>query len=318
MRHKVLIAARSFSRSAEAKAVLEAQGYELILNPNDRPLEEAELVEMIKGVNALVAGNDAVTKAVIEAGAPSLKIIAKHGVGYDNIDIHTAKQHGIPVTIAPGANSRSVAELAVGLMLAIARRIPQMDHSVRSGSWSRITGNELGDKVLGIVGMGNIGGELAKRAVGFDMKVIAYDVYPNQQFIDRYGVTYLPLAEVIAQADFLSLHAPSTPETIGLINRQTLNTMKKSAFVINTARGDLVNEADLCEALRQGVIAGAALDTFASEPLMDSPLLELSNIVFTPHAGAATQEAVIRTGLIGAEEVVRVLSGQAPCHAVRC
>lgn len=316
MKQKVLIAARSFSRSAAAKAVLEDQGYELILNPYDRPLEESELVEMIKGVNALVAGNDAVTAAVIAAGAPSLKIIAKHGVGYNNIDLRAAQKYGIPVTVAPGANSRSVAELAFGLMLAIARHIPQMDHSVRNGSWARFTGNELGDKVLGIVGMGNIGGELAKRAVGFDMKVVAYDVFPNHQFVNQYGVSYLPLAEVIAQADFLSLHAPSTPATIGLINQQTLSTMKKSAFLINTARGDLVNEADLYAALSQGIIAGAALDTFACEPLKDSPLLDLANIIFTPHAGAATQEAVVRTGLIGAEEIVRVLSGQPPRNAV--
>lgn len=317
MRKKVLIAARSFSRSPEAKAVLEAKGYDLILNPYDRPLAEAELVEMIVGVDALVAGNDAVTQAVIAAGSPTLKIIAKHGVGYNNIDVSAAKQYGIPVTVAPGANSQSVAELAFALMLACARSIPQMDRSVRAGSWDRVTGNEVGGKVLGIVGMGNIGGEMAKRACGFGMKIIAFDVYPNQEFTKNYGVTYLPLADVISQADFLSLHAPSTPETIGLMNQTTLRTMKKTAFLINTARGDLVIEDDLYKALAAGVIAGAALDTFAKEPLQNSPLLELDNIIVTPHAGAATHEAVIRTGLIGAEEVVRVLSGQLPRYAVK-
>lgn len=317
MRKKVLIAARSFSRSPEAKAVLEEQGYELILNPHDRPLEEAELMEMIKGVDALVAGNDAVTSAVIAAGVPNLKIIAKHGVGYNNIDVNAAKNYGIPVTVTPGANSKSVAELAFGLMLAVARGIPRMDCSVRAGSWDRITGHELGGKVLGIIGMGNIGGELAKRAVGFDMKIIAYDVFPKQEFIDKYGVAYLPLPEVIAQADFLSLHAPSTHETIGMINQKTLSSMKRSAFLINTARGDLVVEDDLYQALSEGVIAGAALDTFSKEPLTESNLFDLKNIVVIPHAGAATHEAVIRTGLMGAEEVVRVLSGHPPQYAVR-
>ncbi|WP_312202184.1 phosphoglycerate dehydrogenase [Anaerospora hongkongensis] len=317
MPKKVLIAARSFSRSKEAKAILEAQGYELILNPYDRPMTEAELVEMIAGVDALVAGNDDVTGAVIAAGVPDLKIIAKHGVGYNNIDVSTAKQYGIPVTVAPGANSQSVAELAFGLLLACVRSIPQMDCSIRVGSWDRVTGYEVGGKVLGIVGMGNIGGEVAKRACGFNMKIIAYDIYPNPEFIKNYGVTYLPLPEVITQADFLSLHAPSTPGTVGMINRTTLMTMKKTAFLINTARGDLVNEEDLYEALSSGIIAGAALDTFAKEPLENSPLLTLKNIIVTPHAGAATHEGVIRTGLIGAGEVVRVLSGQAPHYAVK-
>lgn len=316
MQKRVLIAARSFARSPEAKAILEAQGYELVLNPYDRPLTEAELTDMIKGIDALVAGNDAVTLAVIAAGAPRLKIIAKHGVGYNNIDVMAARQHGIPVTVTPGANSKSVAELAFGLMLALARSIPHMDRSVRAGSWERLTGNELGGKTLGIIGMGNIGGELAKRACGFDMNIIAYDVFPNQDFVTNYGVVYSPLADVISQADFLSLHAPATPETAGLINRETLNAMKSTAFLINTARGDLVVEDDLYQALAEGVIAGAALDTFSHEPLKNSPLFELNNIIVTPHAGAATHEAVSRTGLMGAEEVVRVLSGQAPRYAV--
>lgn len=316
MQKKVLVAARSFARSPEAKAVLEAQGYELVLNTLDRPLEEAELLKLIPGIDALVAGNDAVTAAVIAAGAPTLKVIAKHGVGFNNIAVAAAKQHNIPVTITPGANSKSVADLALGLMLAVARRIPQMDHSVRDGSWGRITGSELGGKVLGIVGMGNIGGEVAKRAYGFDMKIIAFDVYPRQEFIDNYGVTYLPLAEVLAQADFLSLHAPALPETVGMINTNSLRNMKKTAYLINTARGDLIVEEDLYDALSQGVIAGAALDTFLQEPLRESRLFALNNIVLTPHAGANTHEAVIRTGIMAAEEVVRVLSGQPPKYPV--
>ena len=146
---KVFVAARSFAHSAEAKAVLTAQGYELVFNPYDRPLDEAELIELLQGVDALVAGNDAVTAAVIASVASSLKIIAKHGVGYNTIDIAAAKQYGIPVTVTPGANSKSVADLALGLILAVSRRIPQMDRSVRQNSWRRETGTELDGKVLG-------------------------------------------------------------------------------------------------------------------------------------------------------------------------
>lgn len=309
---KVFIAARSFAQSTEAKAVLLAEGYQLILNPFDRPLTEEELIELLPGVDALVAGNDAVTERVIAALAPNLKIIAKHGVGYNTIDVAAAKRLNIPVTVTPGANSKSVADLALGLMLAIARRIPQMDGSVRKNSWQRITGNELGGKTLGIVGMGNIGGEVAKRAYGFDMKIVAYDVYPRQEFIDRFGVVYLSLPELLAQSDFISLHAPAIPETIGMINRHSLRTMKPTAYLINTSRGDLIVEEDLYQALVEKVIAGAALDTFIQEPLIDSRLFELDTVVLTPHAGAATQEAVTRMGTMAAQEVVRVLSGQQP------
>lgn len=316
MQKKVLVAARSFARSPEAKSVLESQGYELILNTLDRPLEEAELLPLVKGADALVAGNDAVTAAVIAAGCPTLKIIAKHGVGYNNIDVAAAARHNVAVTITPGSNSKSVADLTLGLMLAVARRIPQMDHSMRAGSWGRITGNELGGKTLGIVGMGNIGGEVAKRAFGFDMKIVAFDVYPRQEFEQNYGVSYLPLAEVIARADFLSLHAPALPQTVGMINKDSLRTMKNTAYLINTARGDLIVEEDLYAALTGGIIAGAALDAFIHEPLHDSPLFGLNNVVLTPHAGANTYEAVVRTGVMAAEEVVRVLSGLEPRYAV--
>ncbi|EGO62698.1 phosphoglycerate dehydrogenase [Acetonema longum] len=313
---KVLAAARSFAKSAEAKAVLSQAGFEIVLNPHDRPLKEAELLELIQDVDGMVAGMDEVTAAVIDKGAPRLKIVAKHGVGYNNIDLTAAKEHGVQVTITPGANTVSVAELAFALMLAVARKINLMDKSVRAGSWNRVTGGELSGKTLGIVGLGNIGGEVAKRAAAFDMQVVAYDLFPRADWIEKYGVVYKPLSEVIAAADFLSLHAPATPETQGMINRAVLKTMKPSAIIINTARGDLIVEEDLYAALTTGVIAGAGLDTFAQEPPVDSPLFTLDNVVLTPHAGAATAEAVTRMGVTAAEEVVRVLTGKQPLYSV--
>ena len=170
----------------------------------------------------------------------------------------------------------------------------------------------------GIVGMGNIGGEVAKRARGFDMKLIAYDVSPRQDFIDSYGIVYLPLAELLAQADYVTLHAPAIPETVGLMNTDTLALMKPTAYLINTARGDLIVEDDLYRALTQKAIAGAAMDTFLHEPLSDSRWFGLDNVVLTPHAGAATHEAVAKMGVIAAQEVVRVLSGEQPKFAVNC
>ena len=313
---KVLAAARSFAKSDEAKAVLTNAGIEIVLNPHDRPLKEAELLELIQDVDGMVAGMDEVTAAVIAKGAPRLKIVAKHGVGYNNIDLTAAKEHGVEVTITPGANTVSVAELAFCLMLAVARKIAVMDKSVKAGSWDRLTGGELSGKTLGIIGLGNIGSEVVKRAAAFDMKVVAYDLFPRADLIEKYGVIYKPLAEVIAEADFLSLHAPATPETLGMINKTSLKTMKPSAIIINTARGDLIVEEDLYEALTTGVIAGAGLDTFLQEPPVNSPLFTLNNVVLTPHAGATTTEAVTRMGVTAAEEVVRVLTGQTPRFSV--
>lgn len=313
---KVLAAARSFAKSAEAKAVLTQAGLEIVLNPYDRPLKEAELLELIQGVDGMVTGMDEVTAAVIAKGASALKIVAKHGVGYNNIDLAAARQHNVQVTITPGANTVSVAELALGLMLSLARKIPVMDRSVKAGSWDRLTGCELSGKTLGIVGLGSIGSEVVKRAYAFDMKIAAYDLFPRTDLIEKYGVVYKPLTEVLAAADFLSLHAPATPETLGMINKTTLQTMKKTAFIINTARGDLIVEQDLYEALTTGVIAGAGLDTFAQEPPVNSPLFTLDNVVLTPHAGATTSEAVTRMGVTAAEEVVRVLTGKQPLYSV--
>lgn len=313
---KVLAAARSFAKSAEAKAVLEQAGFEIVLNPFDRPLKEQELLELMRDVDAMVTGMDEVTAAVVKAGAPRLKIVAKHGVGYNNIDLGAAKENGVQVTITPGANTKSVAELALGLMLSLARRIPVMDRSVKAGSWDRLTGCELSEKTLGIIGLGNIGAEVVKRAFAFDMKIVAFDLFPRTDLIEKYGVVYKTLPEVIAAADFLSLHAPATPETLGMINKHSLATMKKNAFIINTARGDLIVEDDLYEALKTGVIAGAGLDTFAQEPPTNSPLFGLDNVVLTPHAGATTHEAVTRMGVTAAEEVVRVLTGQQPLYSV--
>jgi D-3-phosphoglycerate dehydrogenase len=195
-------------------------------------------------------------------------------------------------------------------MLSVARHIPQMNASVREGGWNRITGTELGGKVLGVIGLGAIGAEVVKRAAAFDMQIIAYDRYARQDLIDQYGVRYVTLPELYAQADFITLHAPSLPETLGMINKDTLAQMKKTAYLINTARGDLVVEEDLYEALTTGQIAGAGLDTFIHEPPLNQNIVGLPNVVTSPHVGSNTVEAGYRMARMAAEEVIRALSGE--------
>ncbi|WP_410512729.1 phosphoglycerate dehydrogenase [Paenibacillus sp. BR2-3] len=314
---KVVALPRSFSRSEEAKELLMQAGFEIIWNSEGRPLKESELLEAIQGADALITGIDEVTGKVLEAGAPTLKIVAKYGVGYDNIDVAAADKLNIPVTITPGAPTRSVAELALSLMLSVARHIPQMNAGIKDGGWNRITGTELGGKVLGIIGLGAIGAEVVKRAAAFDMQIIAYDAYPRQDLIDQYGVKYVTLPELYAQSDIITLHAPALPETIGMINKDSLSQMKKTAYLINTARGDLVVEEDLYEALSKGVIAGAGLDTFIQEPPLNLNIVGLPNVVTSPHVGSNTVEAGYRMARMAAEEVIRVLSGEQPKFPVK-
>ena len=309
---KVVVGSRSRSRSKEAMEILEKNGYILELNPFDRTMTEDELIERIKGASALVAGSDKVTKRVLEAGSPTLKIVAKQGVGYNTIDIEAAKELGIAVTITPGAKSKSVADLTMGLILNAARNISGMDRAIRNNEWYRYTGCELNNKIIGIVGMGHIGGEVAKRAYAFGMKILAYDIYPRQDFIEKYNVTYVSLEKLFKQSDVITLHAPAIKATENMINRDSLNLMKSTAILVNAARGELINEEDLYEALKNKKIGFAALDVYKNEPLKNSKLTELENIVFTAHAGAYTKSAIIGAGVIASEEIVRVLSGEEP------
>ena len=309
---KVVVGSRSRSRSKEAMEILEKNGYILELNPFDRTMTEDELIERIKGASALVAGSDKVTKRVLEAGSPTLKIVAKQGVGYNTIDIEAAKELGIAVTITPGANSKSVADLTMGLILNAARNISGMDRAIRNNEWYRYTGCELNNKIIGIVGMGHIGGEVAKRAYAFGMKILAYDIYSRQDFIEKYNVTYVSLEKLFKQSDVITLHAPAIKATENMINRDSLNLMKSTAILVNAARGELINEEDLYEALKNKKIGFAALDVYKNEPLKNSKLTDLENIVFTAHAGAYTKSAIIGAGVIASEEIVRVLSGEEP------
>lgn len=314
---KVLITARSVAASADGRSLLEAAGHEVIPHVGNGVWPEHEMMNAIRGVDAVIAGLDEITAKVIEAGTPHLKIIARNGAGYNNVDIAAADKLGVTVTLAPGANTISVCELVFGLMLSLTRNIRVQDAEVHQGGWQRIMGCELYGKVLGVLGTGHIGSEVIKRAHAFGMKIVAFDVMEHQELCRQYGVKYIAREEVFKQADFLTLHLPVTPDTRDTINGRTLAAMKSGAFIINTARGELVQEQALYEALKTGKIAGYGTDTFVQEPPpAGHPLLTLPNVVATPHTGAYTKEAVTRCSVMAAEEVVRVLSGQKPLYAV--
>ena len=293
-------------------AVLRAAGCELVLNDLERPPTEEELLARIGDADALISGTEPVTARVI-AAAPRLKVISKHGVGFDNVDLAAAGARGIVVAVCGGPATDSVADMAMALLLAVARRVPQADASVKQGRWKRFVGPELRGKTLGIVGLGQIGKAVADRAKGFGMRLVAHDAREDRAFAASSGVSCVTLDELLATSDFVSLHAPVTHETRRMIGSERLRRMKRTAFLVNTARGELVDEDALYHALKDGVIAGAATDVFVHEPPgADHPLLTLDNFVATPHSAAQTPEGLRRMGEVCAENVLRVLRGEEP------
>lgn len=282
-------------------------------------LSEAELVEIVGDYSAMIVRSGTqVTAPVIDAGQ-KLQVIGRAGVGTDNIDIEAATRRGIIVVNAPTANTIAAAEQAITLMLALARRVPQADESVRQGRWERkkFVGVEVRNKVLGIVGLGRIGTEVAKRAQGLEMEIIAYDPYVSADHAARYDVQFMDLPALLQRADFITLHTPLTPDTRNVINDETLAMMKPTARLINCARGGLIDEAALLRALDGGSIAGAALDVFSQEPPpADHPLLHHPRVIVTPHLGGSTEEAQAGVALDIARQVITVLDGQLPQYAV--
>jgi len=264
---------------------------------------EDELIPLVASIDAwVVRGATKVTRRLLDA-APRLRWVARAGAGLDNIDVGAASERGIGVLNVPGANAIAVAELVLGLMLALFRRIPAADAAVRRGEWEKMQGRELRGKTLAIVGLGKIGGAVARRARAFEMECIGFDPVVSAADARAMGVEPVALDDLFPRADVLTLHAPMLPETAGMVGAAQLKRMPRGAVLINAARGALVDEAALVEALRSGALAGAALDVYAEEPPKGSPLLSLPNVVLTPHIGAATVEAQEAVG----EEIARLL-----------
>jgi D-3-phosphoglycerate dehydrogenase len=279
---------------------------------------EAALVEAIGDFDALVVRSETkVTARVLEA-ATALRVVGRAGVGVDNIDVATATRKGILVVNAPRGNIIAAAEHAVGLLLALARNIPQADASVRRGEWqrSRYTGVEVRGKTLGVVGLGNIGSEVAKRAQGLEMEVIAYDPAVPAERAEQFNVELVGLDELFRRSHFVTIHAPLVDGTRNLVDARVLGLARPGARLVNAARGGIVDEAALYRALVDGPLAGAAADVFLNEPIGEHPLLTLPNFIATPHIAASTVEAQASVAFDVAEEVLAVLRGELPRHAV--
>ncbi|KKP35562.1 MAG: hypothetical protein UR26_C0003G0035 [candidate division TM6 bacterium GW2011_GWF2_32_72] len=298
----------------EGLDVLKSKGYEIVVSEN-KPTKQ-ELISAVKKYDALISLlSDLIDKEVIDAANKQLKIIANYAVGFDNIDLKGATSKNIIVTNTPGTSSEAVAEFTIGLMLNITRKIVEADKFIRAGfykGWEPelLLGMELREKTLGIVGLGHIGTRVAKIANrGFDMKILYTDVAPNKEFEKDHCATFMNLDELLAQSDIVTLHVPLFPSTHHLIDLKQIKKMKKSAFLINTSRGPVVNEKDLAEALDNNLIAGAAIDVYEFEPKITEKLLNLKNIILTPHVASATQEARNSMSLVVAQNVDAVLRG---------
>lgn len=310
---KVLVTARAFSVSPKPMEYLVGSGCEVETKLVTAGVSEEWLVEQVREADGLICGMEAITARVIES-APLLKVIARTGVGYDTVDVGAATRRGIPVCNTPGANDQTVADFAIGLMIAVSRRMIEGYEICQQRRWDRVVGVEVWKKTLAIIGMGRIGKAVARRARGFDMRVLAVDVVRDEGFAAEFGVEYVSLEEALREADFVSLNAPHLPETEKLINERTISLMKRGAYLINTARGGLVDEEALAEAVRSGRLAGAAVDALWDEGAnSSSPLIGVPGIIVTPHMAAYSHEAMERMALIAAQNVVTVLrDGRSP------
>ncbi|AGK60773.1 D-3-phosphoglycerate dehydrogenase [Archaeoglobus sulfaticallidus PM70-1] len=281
-------------------------------------LSQEDLIKVIPDYDGLIVRSGTkVTAEVIEA-AKNLRIIGRAGAGVDNIDIKKATEKGIVVVNAPGGNSVSTAELAIAMIFAVARKIPQADRSVKEGKWERkkFIGTELRGKTLGVIGLGRVGYEVAKRAKMLEMHVLAYDPYISEEKAKEIGVEILPFEDVLRKSDFITIHVPKTKETVGMFSKREFELMKDGAYIINCARGGIVDEKALYESLINGKLAGAGLDVYENEPPGDNPLLKLDNVVTTPHIGASTKEAQISVGLTIAGEIINFSKGLPARNAV--
>jgi D-3-phosphoglycerate dehydrogenase len=282
-------------------------------------LSPDELRDAVRDAAALVIRSATRVDDALLAAAPELVVVGRAGIGLDNVDVDAATRRGVMVVNAPQSNVLSAAEHTLALLLAQARNVPQADADLRRGEWnrSRWEGVELHAKTLGIVGLGRVGVLVAQRAHAFGMQLLAYDPFVSADRARQLGVQLVPaLDELVRQADFLTVHLPKTPDTIGLVDAELLTHAKPTLRIVNTARGGIIDEAALADALRDGRVAGAAIDVWATEPTTDSPLFELPNVVVTPHLGASTAEAQDKAGQTIAEQVVLALRGEFVPYAV--
>jgi len=308
---KILVTPASFKPTMNSPALEQLRAFsgELVFNPHNRPLSEDELIPLLDGCDGCIAGLDPFSRRVI-AGAKKLKVISRYGAGIDNVDLAAAGEHNITVCNTPGVNAEAVADLAFGLMLCLARKLPFLDRSTREGKWDRSIGTELYQKTIGIVGLGAVGKAVARRAAGFSMKVLACDPALDSAYAQAHGIIPAALDQLIVESDILTLHPPLKDDTRHIIKADVMRKMKKGALIINTARGGLIDEAAACELLRSGHLGGIGLDVYEHEPPHESPLFALDNVVFTPHTAARTVEATAGMASLSVQNLIDVLSGK--------
>lgn len=317
MAHKILILSRRLreERRPMVEEFLASRNCEMIGCEMSYPIDQNQLCELAADAEGIITGLEWISPRVMRA-APKLKVVSAGGVGYDHIDVSEANRRGIAVSICAGVNNHSVSELAIGMMISLSRSIGVYDRALREGVWSPYEtmrgGQELWDKTIGIVGLGRVGRSTALLAKAFGMRVLATDIAWDLTFAAAHGISYVPLDRLLAESDYVSLHCPLNGSTRDLIDEGAIERMKPSAFLINTARGPIVKEAALVNALATNRIAGAGLDVFRVEPHPDNPYLEFPNVVLTPHVGGTTKEAYERSIYLSLVNVTNVFNGMRP------
>ncbi len=312
---KVLVTATNFSTlCADSYQYLLSNDCEVIENVKGRPYTFEEQREVVGDIDGVIAGLDIWDEKIFKL-APKLKGIARFGVGVDNIDLQAASKHGVKVSNCKGINSNSVSEHALTLMLAIIRDIPKLDETTKNGEWRREVFMELNTMKIGMLGFGEISRFTVEKLLPFQPEILAFDINPDREWAKKLNVTIVNFEQLMSQSDLVSVHVPSLPATRHLINEKTLGMMKDGAYLINTSRGDIVDETALYKALKEGKLSAAGIDVFESEPTLKSnPLFQLDNIVVTPHAAGETSKVYTETGLATAKALVDVFNGKEPLN----
>ena len=310
---KILVTVTNYSKYCQAgKRILQDAGCEIIENTSGRPFTAEELEELVGDVDGAIAGADVWSEQIFRA-ALKMKVLVRFGVGVDNFDLEAAKKYGISVCNCPGINTTAVAEQAVALILGLTRQIVWLNKETKEGKWPRIMMHELKSCTVGILGFGSIGRNICEKLKVFSPVLIAYDKYVDEKEAERLGVEMVSFEEVLKRSDVISVNLPAVPETIGIINSQNITKMKNGVYLVNTARGSLVKEKDVAEAIRTGKIAGFATDVYAREPITrENPLLSSDRVIMTPHTSAETYENCETTSCVTAKIVLDVLRGREP------
>lgn len=307
---KILITSEYFQKySDEGKNILLNSGFQVIDNPLGRFLQEDDIISCIGDADGIICDLEKISAKVIR-NAPKLKIIARRGVGVDSVDLDEAQKRGITVARTLGVVEKPVAELVMSYILGFSRKIMAMDRYMKSNTWKKELGRGLEGKILGVVGLGNIAQEVVRKAKAFDMQVVYFTPNRSRDKEARSGAEFREFDRLLGTADFISIHAPLTEATRNMFTRDTFSKMKPTSFLINTARGAIVNEEHLAEALKEGSILGAAIDVYDVEPKKESPLMKLENVILTPHVGTYTKETFIKMDILAALNVAEFFKNQ--------